>query len=102
MINKVTYKEEPNLFRHIEEFSIKCDQEHRRGSNFWTSHIVELKPEDKKWFKDVEDFDKYIGLWETNTIVVDSDHGKDDDFSVLTRVELVEKTVVVKSYVKVE
>lgn len=34
MINKVTYKEEPNLFEDIVEFAIDSIQDHRRGSNF--------------------------------------------------------------------
>ncbi len=90
-MNKVTYKDEPTLFDEIVEFSIDSDMVHRRGSNFYRTEIVELKPEHKEYFPDVQDFDKYIGTWQTNTVIWDSEYGSDDEFSELTRVEKVEK-----------
>ncbi len=96
MIKKVTAKETPGLFPDfgIEEFSIDILENHRRGSNFFTQHIVEIKEEDKEYFPDVDNFEDYIGHWKTNTVVVDADWGKSDDYDELTRVEKVEKTVV--------
>lgn len=89
---KVTYKEEPSLFNNIDEFSIECVEEHRRGSSFFQYHIIELKEIDKEYFPEIVDFNKYLGLWKTNTIIYDADWGKDEDFSHLTKVEkIVEK-----------
>lgn len=91
LINKVTYKDEPSLFDDISEFSIDSDMDHRRGSNFYRTDIIELEPEHKKHFPDVEDFDKYLGTWRTNTVTWDDSYGFDDEFSELTRVEQKEK-----------
>lgn len=91
MINKVTYKEEPNLFEDIVEFSIDSIQEHRRGSNFYREDIIELKPEHKEYFPEVENFEQYLGTWKTNQVIWDDNYGFDSDFSELTRVEKKEK-----------
>jgi hypothetical protein len=90
-MNKVTYKDEPTLFDDILEFSIDSDMDHRRGSNFYRTDIIELEPEHKEHFPDVEDFDKYLGTWRTNTVIWDDNYGWDETFSELTRVEKVEK-----------
>lgn len=87
MKTKVTYKEEPNLFEDIEEFSIDSVQNHRRGSNFWRYDIIELKPEHKEYFEEVENFEQYLGTWKTNTVLWDSEYGFEDTFSELVRVE---------------
>ena len=91
MINKVTYKEEPNLFEDIVEFAIDSIQDHRRGSNFWREDIIELKPEHKEYFPEVENFEQYLGTWITNQVLWDSEYGFEDTFSELTRVEKKEK-----------
>lgn len=87
MINKVTYAEEPNLFEDITEFSIHTDEDHRRGSNYYRWDIIEFKPEHKEYFEEVENFEQYIGTWKTNTILDDWEHGSDESFSELVRVE---------------
>ena len=87
MINKVKYAEEPELFDDITEFSIDSIQGHRRGSSYYRWDIIELKLEHKQWFPEVKAFDQYIGTWKTDTIVDDYEHGSDESFSELTRVE---------------
>lgn len=91
MINKVTFKEEPNLFEDIAEFSIDSIQEHRRASNFYREDIIELKVEHKEYFPEVENFEQYLGTWKTNQVIWDDNYGFDSDFSELTRVEKKEK-----------
>lgn len=48
MIKTVTYKEESELFDEITEFAIDSIQDHRRGSNFYRTDIIEFKPELKE------------------------------------------------------
>jgi hypothetical protein len=91
MINKVTYKDEPTLFDEISEFSIDSDMDHRRGSNFYRTDIIELTLEHKKYFPEIEDFEKYIGTWQTDQVIWDDNYGFDDTYSELTRVKQVEK-----------
>lgn len=86
-MNKVTYKEEPNLFEDITEFSIDSLQEHRRGSNFYREDIIQFTEEDKKYFPEVENFEQYIGTWRTNNVIWDDNYGFDETFSELYRVE---------------
>jgi len=91
-MNKVTYKDEPLLFEELQgEFSIDEEMDHRRGSNFYRTDIIEFTPEHKEYFPGIEDFDKYLGTWQTNTVIWDDDYGFEDTFSELTRVEKVEK-----------
>lgn len=99
MINKVTYNEEPNLFEEIVEFSIDSIQKHRRGSNFYREDIIELKPEHKQWFPEVENFEQYLGTWRTNNEIWDDNYGFDSEFSELTRVE--KKEIVSYEWVNV-
>lgn len=79
MINKITYKEEPNLFEEITDFEIDRIQNHRRGSTFYLEYIIELKPEDKQYFEEVENFYQYIGTWKTNQIIWSDDYGSDEE-----------------------
>lgn len=92
MINKVTYKEEPNLFEDITEFSIDSIADHRRGSSFYREDIIEFKIEHKEYFPEVENFEQYLGTWKTNSVIWDDNYGFDDEFSELTRVEKKEIT----------
>ena len=87
MKNKVTYKEEPNLFNDIEEFEIDRIQDHRKGSAFYLQFIIELKLEDKEYFKEVENFEQYLGTWKTNQIIWSDVYSSDEEVSILTRVE---------------
>ena len=93
MINKITYKEEPNLFEEITEFEIDRIQDHRRGSTFYLEYIIELKPEDKQYFEEVENFHQYVGTWKTNQIIWSNDYGSDEEISTLTRVEKKEEVI---------
>jgi len=90
-MNKITYKEEPLLFDDIGEFSIESDMNHRRGASFYRTDIIELKLEHKKYFLEIEDFEKYIGTWKTNQYIWADDYGADDPISELIRVTKVEK-----------
>lgn len=87
MIKKVTYKDCPELFEDITEFSVHSEQNHRRGSNFFRTDIIEFKADDKEYFQEVENFEDYIGFWKTNEVIWDSEYGFDNTFSELTRVE---------------
>lgn len=91
MINKIEFKDEPDLFVDIDEFFVDTYDDHRRGSNFFRYGIVEFKDEHSKYFSEVKNFDKYLGTWKTDTVIWDDDYGYDTGFSELTRVEKVEK-----------
>lgn len=87
MKTKVTYKEEPELFNDITEFSIDSIQEHRRGSNFYREDIIEFKEEHKEYFLEVNNFEQYLGTWRTDNVIWDGNYGFEDTFSELARVE---------------
>lgn len=87
MINKITFKEEPNLFNDIVEMSIDENLDHRRGSNFYRYEIIEFKPEHKEYYPEVENFEQYFGTWMTNTVIWDDNNGFEDEYSELIRVE---------------
>lgn len=87
MITKVAYKEEPTLFEDIDELSVDEIMDHRRGSNFYRYDIVEFTEESREYYPAIQDFDKYIGTWKTNTVIWDADHGWDDRYSELIRVK---------------
>jgi len=90
MINKVTYKEQPELFEDLLEMSIEDFQDHRRGSNFFRYDIVEFKPEHKEYYPSIENYEDYLGFWKTDTWIYDPEYGSDESPSELTRVEKVE------------
>jgi len=90
MINKVNYKDEPSLFDDLQEFSIDNTMDHRRGASFYRVDIIELKPEDKKFFPEIGNFEQYVGTWRTDEIVWSDDEGFDETFSEIERVEKVE------------
>jgi len=101
MINKVTYKEQPELFTDLLEMSVDAFQEHRRNSNFYRYDIVEFKPEDKEYYPNIENYEDYLGFWKTDTWIYDPEHGSDESPSELTRVEQVEKVVTTYEWVEV-
>lgn len=101
MINKVTYKDCPELFNDILESSIDNEQTHRRGSNFFRVDIIELKEGDKQYYPQIENFEDYIGLWRTDEWIFDPEHGSDESPSVLTRVEKRVRIVEIEEYVEV-
>jgi len=99
---KVTRKEEPELFNEIGEVIIERSQnEHRRGSTFFVKVIVEFKPEHKKYYPNVQNYEKYLGFWETNEYVEGEDYINWDEIYELTKVEQKTETIEVKKWVEV-
>jgi len=98
MTNKVTYKEEPNLFSDIREHSVDEIRDHRKSSTFFAEDIVEFTEEDAELYHEIENFEKYIGYWKTNQVIYNANEGFEDEYSELTRVEKKETV----SYVWVE
>lgn len=83
----LTKETHPEVFEFIEsqwwmwEISIERDEEHRRWSSYYISHIIELKyPKDSSldWF------------YQTDTITDDYDYWTTEEFTTLTPVEKVE------------
>jgi hypothetical protein len=73
----------------ISDMEIISYEEHRRGSNFYTRSVVEIKEE---WFPEVSR--ELDGFWETNTYVSDSDWGHESsEIYELNRVEKKVKVV---------
>lgn len=86
MINKVTRKECPELFRDITEFEIERDEDHRRGSSFYVTAIVEFKEYDRKYFPEIVNFEDYIGTWATDCALWEADWGfVDEGYTELVR-----------------
>lgn len=75
----------------IEDFEEHSYKKHRKGSNFFTRSIVHLK-------KDIFDFnlpDEFVGFWETNTYITDTNYGPNkEEIYELNRV--VKDTIIVK------
>ena len=105
MINKVTRKENEELFEHIDEFIVDNSMnDHRRGATFFRQSIVEFKKEHFEYFPNLDNFDHYIGLWETNMYTHDESDlgGSITNIDELDRVEKIVKKVEVITYEKVE
>ena len=97
---KVTRKEEPELFNEIGEMIIDRSQnDHRRGSTFFVKAIIELKPEHKQYYPNVQNYEKYIGHWETDEYVESEDDVDWEEITELTKVELKTEMVEVKKWV---
>ena len=97
VINYITSKDNPNIFRNISESIVDNTlDEHRRGSSFYKQSIVQFDAEDKQYFDDVDNFEAFIGTWETNQYLYDSEYGTDwEEIFELVRVE--QKTVLVET-----
>lgn len=93
---EVTRKQEPSLFNEISEFIKEHTvDEHRRSSNFFRRSIIEFTESHKHYFSDVVNFEQYVGFWETNDYIYDSEYGTDwSEITTLTKVEKVEKVIV--------
>lgn len=92
MIKKVTSKEVPELFVDLREIEVeKTYNEHRKGTSYYNRIVIEFKEEDREYYPNVENYEDYIGFWETNVIIDDYEWGSEEKFSELTRVEKVEK-----------
>ena len=97
---KVTRKEEPELFNEIGERIIdKSQNEHRRGSTFYVKAIVEFKPEHKQYYPNTQNYEKYIGHWETNRYIESEDYTDWEEITELTKVEQKTEMVEVKKWV---
>lgn len=90
MINKVEYKDCPELFDNllVDYDPIKTIRNHRRGSSFYCEDIIEIGEDDLEYFPTLPK--EYYGFWKTNTYMWDDNYGKEDGVSELTRVEKVE------------
>lgn len=97
MINQIKRKDYPDFNEFIDDCVDTSYQEHRRGSNFYTKWIVKLDEET------YPDLDKSLyGYWETNEFIWSEEDYDRNDIDELNRVELQEKTVVVKEWIKVK
>lgn len=83
-----------SLVLDIEEFSYR---KHRRGSTFYTKAIIKIN---KEWFPELDE--KYYGTWETNEFIDCEEDRVLSEIHTLYRVKLVEKTIVIQEYQKVE
>uniref|UniRef100_A0A6M3Y129 Uncharacterized protein n=1 Tax=viral metagenome TaxID=1070528 RepID=A0A6M3Y129_9ZZZZ len=99
---KVTRKEEPELFNEIGEMIIDRSQnDHRKGSTFYIKAIIEFRPEDKRHYPNVHDYEKYVGYWETNQYVRSEDDIDWEEITELTKVEQKTEMVEVKKWIAV-
>jgi len=101
MIIKLTVKEEPSLFEDVSEFIVKTNREYRKEKSFYTSHIIEFKDCHAEDFPEIENFEKYLGLWKTNTIVATYEGDSDEYFSILNRVIPIIKNVELIEYLEI-
>jgi len=87
----------------IDFLRIDEDEEYRgRGSTFYHTDIIEMKPEHQDNFLDL-DITPYLGIWETNLYITDAEYGTDGDcISSLTKVKRteVQETKVVWEEIK--
>lgn len=92
-INVIRKQDYPDIWNSIlEDFDI-ISQEHRRGSNFFviSKHII-----------NEEFFPNHPELWgDWISGIYDPDYGADDEPRVLYRAKEIEKTIVVKEWVRV-
>lgn len=98
MINKIKRSDYPELFEEIIEgdFEEHSYHEHRRGPTFYTRTIYLI---DESNFPD---FPKWHGYWETNAYVRSDDYTDLSEIDELNRVELKEKVVKTREWVRVE
>ena len=95
MITKITRETHPNDFdEFIDDYWENSEFESRKGSTFWVKRIYQI---DEQFFPDFPDL---WGFWESNKFVYDESTGDywRGDITELTKVEKVEKTIVVQSW----
>jgi len=99
---KITKKEKPELFTKIGERIIeRSSNEHRRGSTFYVKYIVEFKPKDKIYYPEIQNYEDYIGYWETNEFV-ESDEDVDwNDIEELTKVKKSSEMISIKKWIEI-
>ena len=101
MLNKITYKDNPELVELVifDANPIVLESEHRRGSNFFTVWVIEVKPE---W---VPDNPELVGFWKTPRFVHDTENCYEEcAIHELTRVKssVTEKTIQVTEWIEIE
>lgn len=81
----------------IDDWADESYSEHRRGSSFYKRLIFMV---DNEFFPDNP---KLWGLWESNTIITDTEHGwEKSDVNTLYRVEKKTKTIVKEYWERVD
>lgn len=92
---KITRTECPGIFENICAFFITDSRkDHRRGSNFYVTSIVEFRTEDAGYYHNVPNYSDFIGTWETNSYIWDDSYGIDgSEITELTKVEKRTKVV---------
>lgn len=85
---KITNENNPVLFQQLlkADTFTESNREHRRGSSFYITEIRKIEEWEYKWF------------YESDAFVWDDDYGSDDTISSFTKVEQVERTIVVKEW----
>jgi len=102
--NKITKKNVPLLFVDISEMCNGEDSynEHRRGSSFYRKSIITFTNDDKEYYPDIDDFEQYLGTWETNIYVISDDNVNWDEITELTRVKEVMKIIKTTEWIPVK
>lgn len=94
---KLTRAEHPSLFQGISEAIIEDSySQHRRGSTFYTRSIVEFKPEHRGYYPEIENFNDFVGTWETNQYVRGEDDTDWTEIDELIKVQPEEEMVSTK------
>ncbi len=97
-MNKITRKDYKGDFDElIDDFTDTSYHEHRRGSTFFTRGIIEI---DESYFPELDR--SLDGFWETNTYIWSDEDWDKRDIIELNRVEIREKVVTTKEWVKIE
>ena len=82
----------------LEDFYCHSSEDHRRGSSFYRTSIIEIS---ERWNPDVDR--SFDGFWETDSYIWDENCGYDkSDIRELTRVEQRTRTVEINEWVKVK
>ena len=82
----------------VDFLRIDSHEEYRgRGSTFYHTDIIEVKPEHQDKFIDL-DITPYLGIWKTNQYITDAEYGTDGDciysLTKVIRTEVQETKVV--------
>lgn len=98
-MNEIWKKDHPQIFVDLFEAQVELSlNEHRRGGSFIRRSIIEWDEDSKQYYPEIENFDQYIGIWETNDYFWD-DMGGPDEIVVLRRVKPYSNLVEVRSWV---
>lgn len=97
MINKITKEMFPNDWdSFIDDWIDFSSKEHRKYSNFYVTILFQLDEDNAK------EYPQLWGIWESDTVVWDSEFGMEDDIpTVLYRVNKVKRMVEVEEWERV-